>query len=121
MSVGRLESLDKVETGLTIDRSCTDELFGTPQIQKASESGDATDLQGDALDAPTMDDSVDEQALESEDCALDEDGGECAAAESEEEIVDKTIPPSPMKNQTRSKSRRVVMPEPMMPSDSEDE
>ncbi len=51
----------------------------------------------------------------------DEDGDECVAAESDEEIVDETIRQSPMKNRTRSKSRKVVVPEPLLPSESEDE
>ncbi len=62
-------------------------------------------MRGDALDAPTIDDSADEQAPELEDCTSDEDGDDCAAAESDEEIVDETSQQSPMKNQTRSKSR----------------
>ncbi len=55
-----------------------------------------TDARGNALNVPTMNDHVYEQDPESEDSALDEEGDECAAAESEEEIVE-TIPPSQMK------------------------
>ncbi len=101
--------------------SCTDELFGTPEIQKASESGNATDARGEAQDVPTMDDLTNEQAPEYEDNASDKHGDECAAAESEEEIMDETIQQSPMENQTRSKSRMVILPEAFMCSDSEDE
>ncbi len=60
------------------------------------------------------------QDPEQEDSASDKDGDECAAAESDEEIVDETIPLSPMRNRTRSKSRKFVEPEPLLPSDSED-
>ncbi len=49
----------------------------------------------------------------------DEDGDKCDAAEPDEEIVDKTLHQSQIKNSTRSKSR-VVVPEPLLPSDSED-
>ncbi len=35
--------------------------------------------------------------------------------------MDETLYQSPMKNCTRSKSRKVVVPEPLIPSDSEDE
>ncbi len=42
---------------------------------------------------------------------MDKDGDECSAAESDEEIVDETIPQSQMKNRTRSKSRKVIVPE----------
>ncbi len=55
----------------------------------------------------------------------DEDGGECVAPESDEEIVDKMLceilMKSLMKNLTRSKSRKVIVPEPLMPSDSDDD
>ncbi len=47
-SVGPRESPDEFEARLLIYGICTDELFGTPEIQNASESGDATDLRGDA-------------------------------------------------------------------------
>jgi hypothetical protein len=42
-------------------------------------------------------------------------------AESDEDIVDETLQQSPIKNSTRSKSRKVVVPEPLLLSDSEDE
>jgi hypothetical protein len=41
--------------------------------------------------------------------------------ESDEEVVDEMLYQSPMKNSTRSKSRKVVVPEPLILSDSEDE
>ncbi len=49
---------------------------------------------------------------------MDEDGDECVAPESDEEVVDETLYQSPMKNHTMSKSRKVVVPEPLIPSDS---
>ncbi len=55
-SVDCRESLNEVEARTSIDGSCNDELFGTPEIQKASESGDALDAQGEAQDVPTMGD-----------------------------------------------------------------
>ncbi len=61
------------------------------------------------------------QDPQSQDSASDKDGYECAAAESDEQIVDKTIPPSLMKTWTRSKSRKFVQPEPLLCSESEDE
>jgi hypothetical protein len=68
-------------------------LFGTLDIQKALESGNATDAQGDAQDIPIDEDS-----------ASDKDVDEYAAAEAEDEIVFKTIPQNPRTNQTRNKS-----------------
>ncbi len=40
--------------------SCIDELFGTPEIQKALEYGDATDARGDTQNVPTMEGKVSE-------------------------------------------------------------
>ncbi len=74
-----------------------------------------------AHDVLTMDDLANEQALGYDDSASDNDGDECTADDSDEEIVDKKIPPSPMKDHTRSKSRKVVLPEAQMCSDPEDE
>ncbi len=62
-----------------------------------------------------------EQGSENEDSASDQGGDKCIAAESEDEIVDGTVPQSPMKNRTRIKSRKVVIPEALTCSDSEDE
>ncbi len=42
-SVDSRESLDEIEAHFSIDWSCTSELFGTPEIQGPSESGDAKD------------------------------------------------------------------------------
>jgi hypothetical protein len=106
------ESLDRVEAHFSTDWSCTRELFGTPEIQGPSESRDATDARGNALDTLTMDYLKEDP--EQEDSVLDEDVNECAAAESDEEILDETLHQSPIKNSTslRSKSRKVVVPEP---------
>ncbi len=62
-----------------------------------------------------------DQDPEPEVSVSDGDGGECVAPESDEEIVDETLYQSPMKNGTMSKSRKVVVPELLIPSDSEDE
>jgi hypothetical protein len=53
-----------------------------------------------------------------EDSALDKDGDN-AAAESEDELVFETIPQSPMTNQSKSKSRKVIIFDALMSSDSE--
>ena len=106
------ESLDDVEAYLAIDWSCTNELFGTPEIQDASEPGDATDTHGDALETPSTEDL--DQDPEPEVSVSDEDGGECVAPESDGEIVDETLHQSPMKKRTRSKSRKLVVPEPLI-------
>ncbi len=58
---------------------------------------------------------------EPEESVLNDDGNECSAAELDEESVDETFHQSPIKNCTRSRSRKVVVPEPLLLSDSEDE
>ncbi len=127
-SVGRREILDEVEAYLATDESCTNELFGTPylgpKIQGPVESGDATDAQGDALETLSTEDL--EQDPGPEVSVSDEDGdecdaAECVAAESDDEIVDGALSQSPVKNHTKSRSRKVVVPAPLIPSDSEDE
>ncbi len=52
--------------------------------------------------------------------ASDKDGDEYKAAESVDEIVFETIPQSPMTNWTRSKSQKVIIPDALMCSDSEE-
>ena len=65
--------------------------------------------------------SAPELESENEDSASDKDGDECAAAESDDEIAGETVAPSPMKDRTRSKSRKVVIPDALMCSDTEEE
>ena len=77
------------------------------------------DRQGDAPKTLSTEDL--DQDPEPEVGVSDEDGCECVAPESDEEIVDETLYQSPMKNRTRSKSQKVIVPEPLIPSDSEDD
>ncbi len=113
------ESLDEVEAYLTTNGIRTNDLFGSPMFQQSGESGDAMDTQGDAPETlQTVDLYPD---YESEVGVSDEDGGECVAPESDEEIVDRKLCQSLMKNSTRSKSQKVIVPEPLIPSDSEDD
>ncbi len=102
------ESLDEVKAYLATDEICTNDIFGSPKIQQPGESGDATDTQGDALETLSTEDLY--QDLEPEVSVSDDDGGEFVAPESDEEIVDETLYQSPMKNRTRSKSQKVVVP-----------
>ncbi len=64
------------------------------------ESEDVTDLQDDAQEAPIMKNTVSKQESEKEDSFSDKDCDGCSAAASEDEIVDQTVPPSQMKNQS---------------------
>ncbi len=65
---------------------------------KTLESLNVTDPQGDAQEVPIMNDTASEQGSENEDSASDTDGdlSGCAAAESEDGIVDEAVPPSPI-------------------------
>ena len=87
-------------------------------IQQPGESPDATDTQGDAPEMLHTEDLY--QDLESEVGVSDEDGSEFVEPESDEEIVDEKLYQSPMKNSTMSKSQEVIVPDPLIPSDSED-
>ena len=87
-------------------------------IQQPGESRDATDTQGDAPETLHAEDLYPD--YKSEVGVSDEDGCECVAPESDEEIVDETLCESPMKNHTRSKSWKVVVHAPLLLSDSED-
>ena len=58
---------------------------------------------------------------DSSDSASDNDGDENAQVKSEDEILDETIRPSPMKILTRSKSQGPVLPEQVICSESEDD
>ncbi len=93
--------------------------FGTPEIQEPLESRNATDARGDALHTLTTEDL--KQDPEPEVRVSDEDGDECIVAESDEEIMDETLRQSLMKNHTRSKSWKVVVPRPLLLSYFEDE
>ena len=79
------------------------------------------DQQGDAQEHHYTEDSPPRLEPYSDDSASDKDGNEYAAVESEEEIVDKTVRPSPMKMRPRSKTRQLVIPASIMCSDSEDD
>ena len=131
----RRESLDEVEAYLATDGNDTNDLFCSPMIQHPGESQDATDTQGNAPETHHTEDLYPDlksevgvsETLKTEDLypdlksevgVSDEDGSECIAPESDEQIVNKMLCQSPMKNSTRSKSRKVRVPEPLIPSDS---
>ncbi len=78
-------------------------------------------MREDAQDVPTMDETTNEQVSEDRNSASDKDGNECDAAESDDDIVDEKIQQSPMKNRTRSKSRKVAVPDTLLFSYSENE
>ena len=119
-SVDRASSSDEVDARTSFDGSLNENLFGDQDIQKALESRNVMDRQGDQED-PSTDDPTPELESDSEDSASDEEAHECAAAKSDDDIVDETVSPSPMKNRTRSKARKVTIPAPIMCSDFEDE
>ena len=106
---------------MSFDGSSNANLFGEQDAQKAFESRDEMDQQGDAQEHQYAEDSPPRLESYSDDSASDNDGDEYAAVESEEEIVDETVRPSLMKMRTRSKTRQPVIPDSIICSDTEDE
>ena len=109
---------DEVDAQTSFDRSLNENLFEDQDVHKALESRDVMDQQGDAQEDQTAKDSTPELETDSEDGASDKEGDEHAAAESEDDIVEETVTPSPTKIRTRSKDRKVIIPAPVMCSDS---
>jgi hypothetical protein len=62
-SLVRNESLDFIESYLSTDEICTNDLFGSPKIQQPGESCNATDTQGDALETLSTEDSDQERLV----------------------------------------------------------
>ncbi len=82
-------------------------------------AGDVTDAQ-EATEMTIMHAfEAKEHGSAPEGSAVDSDSYECAAAESEEDQVDETLIPNPMKNCTMSKCKKVVLLEPLLPSDDD--
>jgi hypothetical protein len=99
--------------------SWIDELFGA--LEKSLVSGDATDPQDEAQ-VPIMNNDVpDARVSDDEGSDSDKDGDECAAAESDPEIMDETIKSSLMLHRIRITYQKVTLPVPSMCSDPEDE
>ena len=120
-SVHRVLSSDELDAQMSFDRSLNANLFGEQDVQKALESRDKMDQQGDAQEYQYAEDPPPKLEPYSDDSASDNDGDEYAAVESEDEIVDETIRPSPTKMRTRSKTRQPVLPDPVLCSDTEDD
>jgi hypothetical protein len=119
-SVDRELDGEDADAQTSFNGSLHDDLFGN-NVQKALESGDARDPQGDAPEDHHNNDFMPSLEPYSDDGASDNDEQEHVHAESEDEIVDETIRPSPTKMRTRSKTRKPVIPESIMCSDPEDD
>ena len=100
---------DELDAQTSFDGNLNEDLFGDP------------DVQGDAEADQIAEDSTSELEPYIRDSTLDDEGDQFAAAEPEDDIVDETASPSPMKNSTRSKSKKVIIPDlsPVMYSDPE--
>ena len=121
VSVDQALGSDEVDAQTSFDGSFQEDLFGNQYIQKALESRDVMDQQGDAQSDQIAEDSNHELEPYSEDSALDKDGDEYAEAKTDDGIVDETVSPSPKKIRTRSKTQKVNLPDPIICSDPEDE
>ena len=107
-SVDRALGNDEIDAQLSFHGSLNADLFGDQDVQKALESRDEMDQQGDAQEYQHAEDSPPRLEPYSDDSASDKYGDEYEAVESENDIVDETVRPSPMKMRTRSKSRQPV-------------
>ena len=117
-SVDRALGSDELDAQTSIDGSFQQDLFGD-YVQKALESRDVMDQQGDAQEDQSAEDSTPELEPDSDDSASDKDGNEEEATEIEDDIVDETVSPSLKNIRTRSKAKKVNVPDPVMCSDSD--
>ena len=111
---------DEVDSQTSFDGSLNENLFGDQDVQKALESRDIMDKQVDAQADQIAEDSIPDLESYGDDSASDKDGDEYAATEPEDGIVDETVSPSPKKIRTRSKTKKVNIPTPVICSESED-
>ena len=115
---------DELDARTSFDGSLNENVFGEQYVQKALESRDEMDQQGNAQEYQCAEDSPPRLVPCSDDSAPDKDGDEYAAVESEDEIVDETVCPSPIIMRTRSKTQhcqQTVIPDSIMCSDTEDD
>ena len=95
VTVDRALGSEDVDAQTSFDGSLNEDLFGEQYVQNTLEPRDEMDPQGGAQEDLHAEDSLPWLEPYSDDSASDSDGEECAAVESEDEIVDKTIHPSP--------------------------
>ena len=112
---------EDVDAQTPFDGSLNEVLFGEQYVQKTLVPRDEMDPQGDAQEDQHAEDSLPRLEPYSDDSASDKYGDENPAVESGDETVDETVRPSPTKMwTTRSKSRKPVISDPIICSDTED-
>ena len=85
---------NELDAQTSINGSLQQDLFGD-YVQKALESRDVINRQGDAKEDQIAEASMPQLQHDSDDSASDKDGDEVAAAEIDDSIVDETVSPSP--------------------------
>ena len=108
-SVDRVLGSDELDAQISFDWSLNKNLFGEQDVQKAFESRDEMDQQGDAQEHKYVEDSPPRLERYLDDSASDNDGDEYAAVESEGDIVDETVRPSPMKLRSNPTTKCIIM------------
>ena len=89
-SMDRELGSDEIDAQTSINWSFQQDLFGD-YVQKALESRDVMDRQGDAQEDQIAEDSTPELEPDSDDSASDKDGDEESAAEIENDMVNETV------------------------------
>jgi hypothetical protein len=115
-----VSSSDEVQARMSVDRSLQEDLFGDSQAQDLLQVRDAMHAQ-DEVSEPSMDDSniCEQGQVEDDDTRVDEPV-ENQATDQEDSIKDETLDLSTVRDRTRSKSMKYVLPPSIVPDDSED-
>ncbi len=102
---------------MSIDGSLQEDLFGDNHDQDLQQVRDVMNAQ-EEVSEPSMDDSnMCEQGQEDEDTGVDAPV-ENQATDQEDSIIDETLNLSTVKDRTRSKSKKYVIPTSISPPDS---
>ena len=120
-AVERELSSDEIEAQMSVNGSMHEELFGDDQAQDPQPDRDAMDARVEVQD-PSMDSSnTCEQSQDNDGDSGAEEPVENQATDGDESIIDETLDISTVKDRTRSKSKKYVIPTSLTLSDSEDE
>ena len=119
--VERELSSDDIEAQMSVDESMQEELFGDYQAQYPQPDRDAMDARVEVQHQSMDSSNICEQSQGNDGDSGAEESVENQATDGEESIIDETLDTSTVKDRTRSKSKKYVIPSSLIPSDSEDE
>ena len=119
-AVERESSSDYIEARMSIDGSLQENLFCDNHDQDLQQVRDEMNAQG-GVSEPSMDDSnMCEQDHEDDDTGVDAPV-ENQTTDQEDSIINETLNLSTVRDRTRSKSKKLVIPTSYIPFDSDDE